>query len=183
MDRINSSLSHFFVFWRKKDELEWMNPFVAYREKLMHWWRKISDFFNRTSIEFISRWRGFFYQWYLMLMDVFVSISFFFSFTLGAQFEFRHRLTAYILLPMPTSPVWLSWFLFLSLISTLFPIMWLFGWFHVLVFIDVLHQSQETFVPTNSNRHSTKKRTKWNKRKTPAKMIICCLSKERRYFK
>lgn len=27
------------------------------------------------------------------------------------------------------------------------------------------------------------KKRKWNKRKTPAKMIICCLSKERRYFK
>lgn len=135
-----------------------MNPFVAYREKLMHWWRKISDFVNRTSIEFISRWRGF-YQWYLMLMDVFVSISFFLIY-IGAQFGFRHRLTVYILLLMPTSPIWLSWILFLSLISTLFSIMWLFGWFHVLVFIDVLHQSQETIVLTNSNRHSTKKKRK-----------------------
>lgn len=186
IDRINSSLSlSLFRFLKKKNELEWMNPFVAYRENLMQWWRKISDFVNRTSIEFISRWRGFFttdiWCWWM-----FLCLFLFFLIYMGAQFGFRHRLTAYILLPMPTSPVWLSWLLFFSLISTLFSIMWLFGWFHVLVFIGVMHQSQETFVLTNSNRHSTeerKKRTKWNKRKTPAKMIICCLSKERRYFK
>lgn len=121
-----------------------------------------------------------------MLMDVFVSISFFLIY-MGAQFGFRHRLTAYILLPMPTSPVWLSWLLFLSL-----------SYPHYFPSCGCLDDSMYSYlsvwcinpkrllfyrIQIGIQQKKEKKRTKWNKRKSPAKMIICCLSKERRYFK
>lgn len=93
IDRINSSLSlSLFRFLKKKNELEWMNPFVAYRENLMQWWRKISDFVNRTSIEFISRWRGFFttdiWCWWMFLC-LFLFFSFTWALNLGLDIDWQ----------------------------------------------------------------------------------------------
>lgn len=81
-----------FRFLKKKNELEWMNPFVAYRENLMQWWRKISDFVNRTSIEFISRWRGFFttdiWCWWMFLC-LFLFFSFTWALNLGLDIDWQ----------------------------------------------------------------------------------------------
>lgn len=139
-------------------EFGWMNPFEANRRELMHSKKK-------TSIEPPSNMYivGSFYQCYLMLMDVFgvcvlflffflsLSLSSFSFIWLQANWQRIFRFTFAYSARLAVIP-------FMSLISTLFSIVWLFvdAW---CVFIGV-QQSQETFVLSNSNSSHWQKQKK-----------------------